>query len=580
MKKVLCLVLTCMLVLSAFGTIAFASEDEIITTGAEFKTKVKSANFGKTFIIKGTETLADGSKGIILPDDYNSVALFHGTIKGEAGINNIQTTVPIFSSVSSSSATTDTVLENLVIKTNTPNGKGEIVLTGTENGWGVLVGNCNAARKLVIDGVTNYVSINSAAKLGLGTILGYAGAGATVEIKNCVNYGAVTGTSANTSFGAGGIVGSISKGSFTISNCENHGTITSVVKTAGILGNRATASGTDLITECANYGAIICNSIATSGTYGASGIATSYVNKIEKSFNAGSITSTCSAGGIFAGFATASNDEGAKGYNVIDCFNAGAVTSSATSTFYAGGVTGGYSNTNFVIQNCYNLGNVTGGEKTYDVGYAKNNGNKFWSGNYRINAIDDEESANAFTGKYITLNDLAKALPEGFSSDVWTYTEDAEYNYSLPQLKDNLFTNIVNDAWFFEVQEDVTEVTVSTHPLTFSSATDPSFVPTTEEGEEITGGYSVVAARFVLPTGVTANDVEFGMLVSKRVSGEELTAETCTKKAVAAKQYNGAFGILFYGDMVDGDTYYVRPYVKYNDAYTYGDASSFVFDAE
>ena len=130
------------------------------------------------------------------------------------------------------------------------------------------------------------------------------------------------------------------------------------------------------------------------------------------------------------------------------------------------------------------------------------------------------------------------------------------------------------------LENTVKEIAFASAPITFAGAEDPDFVPTDSvTNAEITGGYSIVAARFVLPTNVTDKDIEYGMLISKTVSGEELTAETCTKVAKAIKNFNGAYGILFYGNMVTGDTYYVRPYIKYDDTYTYGAASSFVFNA-
>ncbi len=127
----------------------------------------------------------------------------------------------------------------------------------------------------------------------------------------------------------------------------------------------------------------------------------------------------------------------------------------------------------------------------------------------------------------------------------------------------------------------VEEIAFASAPIAFAGTSDSEFVPTdSETNEEITGGYSVVVARFVLPSNVAISDVEYGMLISKTVLGDALTAETCTKAAKATKNHNGAYGILFYGAMVDGDTYYVRPYIKYNDTFTYGEASSFVFEAK
>ena len=150
---------------------------------------------------------------------------------------------------------------------------------------------------------------------------------------------------------------------------------------------------------------------------------------------------------------------------------------------------------------------------------------------------------------------------------------DADYNIGIIRVK-------LENNKTVKLENTVKEIAFASAPISFAGAEDPDFVPTDSvTNAEITGGYSIVATRFVLPTNVTDKDIEYGMLISKTVSGEELTAETCTKVAKAIKNFNGAYGILFYGNMVTGDTYYVRPYIKYDDTYTYGAASSFVFNA-
>ena len=101
MKKHIALMLVIMLILPqllAFMPLA-ANDSIIIKTGAEFKALVVKANFGKTFIIEGTETLADGSTGIVLDSKQSSVSTFYGTLRGVDGKNNIQISKPLFTSV-------------------------------------------------------------------------------------------------------------------------------------------------------------------------------------------------------------------------------------------------------------------------------------------------------------------------------------------------------------------------------------------------------------------------------------------------------------------------------------------------
>ena len=565
MKKVLCLVLTCMLVLSAFGTIAFASEDEIIIkTGTEFKNFVKSTNFGKTFIIEGTETLADGSTGIVLLSDQSSVSGFYGTLRGVEGKNNIQISKPLITSVGGEN-TGDVAIDNIILKGANEDGTGAVSYADHA---GALI--CSAATNypftVTISNVTNNLDVSTTkANSYVGGLIGFIRY-RTVDFINCVNNRNVVANGTNS---VGGFVGGVRETeNVTFNGCINYGDVSTATNTkaGGILGSQY-GSVLATITNCANYGNIT-STATTANTTGAGGISGSTA-RVSNCFNAGTITSATMAGGILG---TALNES----LEITNCFNVGSVTSTSATNSPAG-IVGSYSATGCIVTNSYNLGTITGTNPKQIIDNKTTKVDELCVNNYCTNAKDTNDS---MVGTQVTLNDLAKGLPEGFSTDVWTYTKDAEYNYSLPQLKDNLFTNDVNDAWFFEVQEEITEVTVTTTPLAFTGTTDPDFVPTTETGEEITGGYSVVAARFVLPTGVTVADVEFGMLISKTVSGEDLTAETCTKKAIASKNYNCAFGILFYGNMVDGDTYYVRPYVKYNDAYTYGDGTSFVFDAE
>ena len=587
MKKLLCLVLTCMLVLSAFGTITFASENEIIiTTGADFSTLIK-ANMGATFVIDGEEdTDGDGvNDGIILPANYSSIDSFHGTLKGVDGKNNILITKPGFNSILKDY---DAEFENLVLR-------GSVNITATYHA-GALVNQIAFAdavgdATVTFKDITNYadVSCNVKGKYA-GGILG-AATQRTIEFINCVNYGSISNLYSADTASAGGILGGTSNVSTGVNftSCYNYGTVYSVTSyTGGISGN---AGAVYTFNNCANFGDISNDATQTYSTRGVGGIAgqLSGDSVIENCYNTGNITSTYKAGGIIGQCA------GTTG-TITNCFNVGTITSTiglegANTSLRCGayGIAGAY---NLPVTNCYNLGEVV-----------NENGFKYQIMFPRVDAIRRASVNNYYVGAAIendvgtqvTLNDLATALPEGFSSEVWTYTEDAEYNYSLPQLASNLFTNDINDDWYLEVSggdeggeeggdegEDdiITEVSVSTFARIFTSADDPSFVPTTENGATITGGYSIVAARFVLPTGVSDSDVEFGMLVSKRVSGDELTAETCTKEAKASKNAGGAYGILFYGNMVDGDTYYVRPYVKYNGSYTYGAPTSFVFDAE
>ena len=69
------------------------AEDEntiVITNGSEFVTAMVSSNFGKSFVIEGSEKLSDGSYGIIIPSSFTSVDGFFGSLTGVSGKNNIE----------------------------------------------------------------------------------------------------------------------------------------------------------------------------------------------------------------------------------------------------------------------------------------------------------------------------------------------------------------------------------------------------------------------------------------------------------------------------------------------------------
>ena len=586
MKRILAMVVVFSLVLGlgAFSALAADNGEITITTGAEYVEKIVSANFGSTFIIEGAEdTDGDGeADGIILPDTYQ-VSGFYGTIIGVDGKNTIY--IPGTKSMFATVGEGETEISNLILKGNT------IKAPAASTHTGALISNVNNANSIVtIDGITNYVNLsdNLVRYLNMGGIVGNV-SNTGITIRNCVNYGAIS--ISRQYMAAGGILGGSSAAkTITIENCANYGTITgaksgsSTIAThllGGIYGGTINGNTTTtpeekiVITGCANYADITSSGAAS--LYVAGITARVYNAEISKCFNAGEMVST-------AAYAAGICIQWDSGSSIIsDCFNVGVIKNANSSASYnslraaCGIVSTHEDNRNGAkVVNCYNAGDMTQRsdaklDSTLATHAREITGATGVTTSYQINDEDKDY--------YITIESLAAGLPNDFSSDVWEYVETSEENkYSLPQIKGNTFVT-TSDAWYVEpvVNE---EITFADAPLTFSGVADSSYAPTTESGEAITGGYSVVAARFALPSGVEENDVEYGMLISKRVSGEDLTAETCTQKAKALRSFNGAYGILFYGNMVDGDTYYVRPYVKYNDTYTYGDPSSFVFDAE
>ena len=97
---------------------------------------------------------------------------------------------------------------------------------------------------------------------------------------------------------AGGIAAEISDGT-SVRNCFNYGDITGISGIGGIVG--VSATGTDSITECANFGDI---KALGSETYGVGGIAGRLAGRVEACVNKGDINSADRYTGGIAGYTT------------------------------------------------------------------------------------------------------------------------------------------------------------------------------------------------------------------------------------------------------------------------------------
>ena len=144
---------------------------------------------------------------------------------------------------------------------------------------------------VVIENCTNYGTVTGGATY-VGGIVGYIGA--KLEISDCVNYGTVTaGTN-----GAGGIAGGEAKAGATYTNCVNYGTIKGAGKVGGIIGTSCTAT----VNNCVNYGTITTpdgteQSKTNTGFAGIVGWATTNT-KISSCENHGEINAYTNVGGI------------------------------------------------------------------------------------------------------------------------------------------------------------------------------------------------------------------------------------------------------------------------------------------
>ncbi len=445
MKKHIAIMLVIMLLLPQIVTFTSLSADGdiVITTGAEFKTNVVAANAGKTFIIEGTETLADGSKGIIIPSDYKPLSNFYGTVKGVDGKNNIQTETFLFNSVNRASGPVN--FENLIFKGSNPDGTGTVIVSSNGgSGGGIIAGqvsNGSNGNKITFKNITNYINVqNIDSKIGdihVGSLLGYNAKAVTLEFIDCVNYGNISAKEAaevtsSSNFSAGGFIGA-SQGAgsvISIKSCFNYGDVTSLTGFAGgIIGNRANQSTNDIISGSANFGNILAKS--TNGIKAAAGIAGSFINVYE-SFNAGKVESPLLAGGILGTSTVAT-------VTVDKCFNVGEVKSTDTSgTYFAGGIAGSYSGTLYTVTNCYNAGLVTGTGAKQIADTKTDSQDELCVNNYYVGDADLEESI----GINITSTALSTSLPQDFSSSVWEILPSefiGEKGYTYPQIKNNWY---------------------------------------------------------------------------------------------------------------------------------------------
>ena len=212
--------------------------------------------------------------------------------------------------------------------------------------------------KVTIDNCTNNSNLSFSGRDYVGGIAGYTQSGSTIT--HCTNKGGIVG--------ANYIAGIAGYCSYTnIENCKNEGNITGVTYIGGITGylggNTSHTQLSDFyrIIECENSGTITASGTSSVLTGGIAGYIVSCIY-INSCFNTGNVNvAGYTAGGIVG--------EAYYGHKIRNCGNSGAVTSTSTLNSYwwdkggLGGVIGyhfGQSSKYETVENCYNIGNVTG----------------------------------------------------------------------------------------------------------------------------------------------------------------------------------------------------------------------------
>ena len=215
----------------------------------------------------------------------------------------------------------DAVLKNFTITSGEVNGNERV---GGVVGW---------VWSASVENVTNYANVNGSKSVG--GIIGKYHSWEDDFVRECQNYGTITGTNYTAGIVGGG---DDSSGMQNIVDCVNYGTIKGASFTGGIVGNIVKVK----MSGCVNYGSI-------SGQDRVGGIAGRVNNNsvVSELVNYGDVTGWTHVAGILGGAAYADS--------ATSCFNLGNIKGES----HIGGVIG-YLYDGITLTNSANFGNITG----------------------------------------------------------------------------------------------------------------------------------------------------------------------------------------------------------------------------
>jgi len=242
-----------------------------------------------------------------------------------------------------------------VVSTDTAKSKiGLGGILGWQSGGGVAVNDCK-----------NYGDVDAGIGIKVAGITGYTSG----PIKNCVNFGNITGSSrtggisgeqnhltieqvanyGNITSVSGDSVGGICGWSkATLVGASNFGNVVGVTKAVGGIYGWASGTGADVI-DCRNHGTVTATGSQIGGIVGYGS------GDLSGCLNTGAVVGGSTVGGIIGFFNDA---EGASGLTIRECTNLASVTGSAN---YVGGIAGNASYGD--AYNCKNFGAIqTGGD--------------------------------------------------------------------------------------------------------------------------------------------------------------------------------------------------------------------------
>ena len=283
---------------------------------------------------------------------YSDYVTYGGTFDGGGhmvsglAINNAKTYQALFGYVKGGTIRDLTVKGSVKTSTKSSSYAAGIVSYGNP----VTIKNC-----------TNEVDVTASAKGYAAGVCAYVINGSKLE--SCTNKGMVSG------YGdyVGGVAGTVTGSTTTITGCFNHGVVINTGKpgsmnycTGGIAGGISTGV---IVERCGNTGNITSTLKRTGGIAGSAG------GTINACFNTGTITGIYGVGGI-------AGDSGTSDAKVTGCYNTGDVKGVSPSASFKdtnakgiGGIIGGVGGTNYKasVSGCYNMGTVSNVSTLTDI---------------------------------------------------------------------------------------------------------------------------------------------------------------------------------------------------------------------
>ena len=349
-RRILAIVVAAIMLISTLTAIGLLNVNASTTDVGDADTLLSTVTADAAASIKLTANIDMTGKG--------TIPSFTGTLDG--GDYTITLDAPLFDSLSGE-------VKNLTLA-------GAIVSDAT-TAVGALANSSVAT--LAITNVTNNASVTTTASVSVGGLIGHTRGEYAVTVTNSTNNGAITATNAQ---GTSGFIGSaVGAGEQThavikLTDCVNNGVITMTgtatdAGAAGFIGygHRYTAN----VTRCVNYGDVTSNGTGMAGIFGCakwSSGATDVDDSFEAYYcaNYGDIASTNTGAQGPAGIAGRLSRCDGSAYVIEYCYNVGNVTGGERS----GGI---FSYTNDVdgtitVKNCYTVGTLTSEKYTHVIG--------------------------------------------------------------------------------------------------------------------------------------------------------------------------------------------------------------------